>query len=253
MSHPVTYLSPAEPVSMGDIYFDMASVKHFWVRRRFEVLRRLLPQFDWPKLKLAEFGSGSGVVQSQFEDAFGMTVDGFDLNETALKNSVSRDSPCFCYNIHARHPELRQAYDAILLFDVIEHIDDDKAFLASALFHLKSGGSLIINVPALPSLFSAYDTVGGHKRRYLAENLLALMKSCDLQTTAWTYWGGPIVPLLRVRKWKVDRISNPDEVLRTGFDPGNPLLNSLLLWLSRCEPIPQHFTGTSVMLAAQLK
>lgn len=250
MSREITYLSQPEPVSMGDAWFDIASTSHFWIRRRFEVLRKLAPQFGWPHLKLAEIGSGSGLVQRQFEDQFGAEVDGFDLNESALQNAVSRKSRCFCYNIHARVEQLRGVYDAIVLFDVIEHIDDDRGFLESALFHLKLGGSLIINVPALMQFFSAFDKAAGHVRRYAAEELIALVEGCGLKTTAWTYWGRPMLPLLAIRKRRLEKITDEDEILRDGLASRGTLGNMALLALSRCEFIPQHKSGTSLMLVA---
>ena len=251
MSREVTYLSQPEPVSMGDAWFEIASTKHFWIRRRFEVLRKLAPQFDWPRLRLAEIGSGSGLVQRQFEDEFGAEIDGFDLNEVALQNSVGRRSRCLCYNIHARAEQLREAYDVIVLFDVIEHIEDDQGFLDSALFHLKPGGSIIINVPALMSLFSAYDKAAGHVRRYAAQELIALVEACGLRTTSWTYWGRPMIPLLSIRQRRLAKLSDDGDILRGGFATRGVLANAALHALSRFERIPQHQTGTSLMLVAQ--
>ena len=252
MSGDILYLSRPEAVSMGDAWFDIASLDHFWIRRRFEVLRKLTPEFAWSRLKLAEVGSGSGLVQRQFEDHFGAEVDGFDLNEHALQNAVSRKSRRICYNIHARAEQLRQAYDAILLFDVIEHIDDHAGFLDSTIFHLKPGGSLVVNVPALHSQFSAYDDAAGHVRRYVADELIALVESCGLKTTRWTYWGKPMLPLLALRKRRLAKMTNRDAILRDGFASRGGLANAALLVLSRCERIPQHGTGTSLMLIAQL-
>lgn len=250
MGREIIYLSPPESVSMGDAWFDIASTGHFWIHRRFEVLQKLVPSFDWPRMKLAEVGSGNGLVQRQFEDRFDAEIDGFDLNEMALQGAVCRTSRCLCYNIHTRLSELREAYDAILLFDVIEHIEDHRAFLDSALFHLKPGGSLIINVPAQMSLFSAYDRAAGHVRRYAAGELTALVEASGLQTTAWTYWGRPMLPLLKIRKRRLEKMTDDAEIVRDGFASRGALGNAALLALSRCERIPQHKTGTSLMLIA---
>ena len=237
---------------MGDAWFEIASAEHFWIRRRFEVLRKLAPDFDWPRLKLAEIGSGSGLVQRQFEDEFDAEVDGFDLNEIALRNSVCRKSQVICYNIHGRVEHLRQAYDAILLFDVLEHIDDHHAFLESVVYHLKIGGSLFINVPAFASYFSAYDEAAGHVRRYVADELIAVVEACGLKTVRWTYWGKPMLPLLAIRKRRLEKLTDPDAILRGGFASRGALANAALLALARCERIPQHTKGTSLMLVAQL-
>jgi SAM-dependent methyltransferase len=236
---------------MGDKWFEIASTEHFWIRRRFDVLRKLTPEFNWAQLKLAEIGSGTGLVQRQFEDYFGAEIDGFDLNQTALQNAVSRKSRCICYNIHARLEQLRAAYDAIVLFDVIEHIEDDRGFLESALFHLKDGGALIINVPASKSLFSAYDRAVGHVRRYEVQDMNALMKACRLTITAWTYWGWPLLPLLSIRKRWLDKFTDEEKILQGGFGPRGPLMNRGLYALACCERIPQHVAGISFMLVAR--
>lgn len=235
---------------MGDAWFEIASTNHFWIRRRFEVLRRLAPRLHWDRLKLAEIGSGNGLVQRQFEDHFGAEIDGFDLNETALQDTFSRKSRCLCYNIHTRIERLRGIYDAIVLFDVIEHIEDHRGFLKSALFHLKPAGYLIINVPALMSLFSGYDRAAGHVRRYEPGDLIALVEACGLTVTAWTFWGRPLLPLLAIRQRRLENMVDAEQVLRDGFATRGPLANAALLTLSRCERIPQHRIGTSLMLIA---
>jgi SAM-dependent methyltransferase len=251
MRSDIAYFSESEPVSMGDEWFEIASTEHFWIRRRFDVLRKLTPAFNWAQLKLAEIGSGTGLLQRQFEDYFGAEIDGFDLNQTALQNAVTRKSRCICYNIHARLDQLRAAYDTIVLFDVIEHIEDDRRFLESALFHLKDSGALIVNVPASKSLFSAYDRAAGHVRRYEVQDTNALMKACGLTITAWTYWGWPLLPLLAVRKRWLKKFTNEEKILQQGFGPRGPLVNTALRVLACCEPIPQHVAGTSLMLVAR--
>jgi 2-polyprenyl-3-methyl-5-hydroxy-6-metoxy-1,4-benzoquinol methylase len=46
----------------------------------------------------------------------------------------------------ALHP-LKRLMISSFFFDVIEHIGDEKSFLESALFYLRPGGKLLINVP----------------------------------------------------------------------------------------------------------
>jgi 2-polyprenyl-3-methyl-5-hydroxy-6-metoxy-1,4-benzoquinol methylase len=70
------------------------------------------------------------------------------LNEFALQRNVSRLSKVRCYDIFQANGALRQRFDTIFLFDVLEHIADEDQFLAALKFHLAPGGRVVLNVPA---------------------------------------------------------------------------------------------------------
>jgi|688.fasta_scaffold64320_4 SAM-dependent methyltransferase len=63
-------------------------------------------------------------------------------------------------------------FDAIIYIDVIEHISQDSVELQKASRLLKSGGHIIILVPAHNYLFSEFDKSIGHFRRYNKKMLL---------------------------------------------------------------------------------
>lgn len=248
----IVYLSQPEGVSMGDAWFSVASPKHFWIRRRFQVLQKLAGDFPWRTSRLGEIGCGSGLVQRQIEDHYDTKLDGFDLNEYALKESVCRTSQRYCYNIHARDAAFKAIYDGMVLFDVIEHLDDHKGFLESALFHVRPGGRVFINVPADNALMSEYDTAAGHVRRYDAKELLGLAEACGLRVERWSYWGWPLRPLLSIRRRQLRNATDHDAILRAGFTPPGAIGNAALMLLSQFERIPQHHAGSSLMLVAQM-
>ena len=68
-SRNLTYLSSPGEVSMAEQWFEIASMDHFWVRRRFEVLRRLAGSLIPSAREIAEIGCGHGLLQRQIEDA----------------------------------------------------------------------------------------------------------------------------------------------------------------------------------------
>jgi SAM-dependent methyltransferase len=239
----VAYLSAAMPVNMGDWWFDVATTDHFWIRRRFEVMTRLADSEVRKSKRVAEIGCGNGLLQRDIEDYFGIPVAGFELNEIALQKNVSRMSPLYCYDIHQRNPEFRAHFDLLLLFDVLEHIEDESGFLQSVKFHLAESGTLLINVPAHEFFFSDYDRAAGHVRRYSMSQLAKVAERNGLKARTFTYWGLPLVPLLLLRK----TISMQRTNGKIGFDARGDTLNRLLSLVARCEPIPQQFLGTSVM------
>jgi hypothetical protein len=231
------------PVNMGDWWFDVATNDHFWIRRRFEVAKLLADSVIRNCRHAAEIGCGNGLLQRDIEDYYGISVAGFELNEVALQKNVSRLGPLYCYNIHQRNPEFRARFDLLLLFDVLEHIEDESGFLESVKFHLAESGTLVINVPAHQSLYSDYDRAAGHIRRYSVEQLVKIAEQNGFKARAFTYWGFPLVPLLLLRKAMRMERSNG----KAGFDARGPVMNSLLSFLARFEPLPQKFLGTSVM------
>ena len=227
--HRITYLSPAMPVNMGNWWFDIATSDHFWIRRRFEVMRRLAESVVRNSRRAAEIGCGNGLLQKDIEDYYGIPVVGFELNEVALQKNVSRRSPLYCYNIHQRNPEFRAHFDLLLLFDVLEHIEDESGFLQSVKFHLAESGTLLINVPAQQFFYSDYDRAAGHIRRYSVSQLAKVAEQNGLKARAFTYWGLPLVPLLLVRKAMSMQRSNG----KAGFDARGHTMNTLLSFLAR--------------------
>jgi SAM-dependent methyltransferase len=239
----ITYLSAPMPVSMGDWWFDIATTDHFWIRRRFDVMKRLADGVVRSAKSSAEIGCGNGLLQKDLEDGYGIPVAGFELNQLALDRNVSRISPLYCYNIHQRNAEFRGHFDLLFLFDVLEHIEDESGFLQSVKFHLSGGGKLLINVPAHQSFYSDYDRAAGHIRRYSIGQLAKVCEQNGLKMQASTYWGLPLVPLLLARKLMSMERSDG----KAGFDTRGRTINRLLSWLAQAEPLPQKFLGTSVM------
>jgi methyltransferase family protein len=248
----IEYLSPPAQVSMTDGYFELASLNHFWVARRFEVFQKLAGQLVANSRQMAEVGCGQGLLQRQIEEAYGREVTGFDLNENGLKHNLSKVSRVCCYDIYRRDPAFKGAFDLIFLWDVIEHIRDEDQFLKAAIFHMAPKGKLVVNVPAGEWAFSGYDRAAGHYRRYSAGSLQATMKRNELEILSWSYWGLPLVPTMAARKLWL--IGNRDlaKAYSTGFGPPAKSINKVLRFISKCEVIPQKVAGTSLMAILQV-
>lgn len=244
----INYISKPTPVNVGEVYFDIAHKNHFWIHQRFSVCRQLVDLACFRRLNIAEVGCGSGVLLNQFSDFLDTDIHGFDLSEHALKMATTSDSrnQYNYYNIHDRDVSLKEKFDLIILFDVIEHIELPTEFLQSVGFHLRESGSILLNVPAVPLLYSKYDRVNGHVRRYDHAELDKQIKGANLLITRWSYWGIWYMPLLALRKLFSYFIIE-DRMLNVGFSPPSRLINSFLKIIGKLEFVPQHLGGTSIM------
>jgi SAM-dependent methyltransferase len=72
-------------------------------------------------------------------------------------------------------------FDAIVCFNVLEHIADDAGALRRFRELLGPGGALLLLVPAHPSLYGALDRSFGHERRYGKRELHDKLAAASLE------------------------------------------------------------------------
>jgi SAM-dependent methyltransferase len=73
-------------------------------------------------------------------------------------------------------------FDAIVCFNVLEHIAEDEATLGRFRELLAPDGTLLLLVPAHPVLVGSLDRAFGHQRRYTKAGLQAKLGSAGLET-----------------------------------------------------------------------
>lgn len=78
-------------------------------------------------------------------------------------------------------------FDCVFAVDVLEHIEDDRAFLEKSLECVAPGGRVIILVPAFQFLYSRLDENIGHYRRYDRGMIRRLLAGLDAQIEALFY------------------------------------------------------------------
>jgi SAM-dependent methyltransferase len=224
-------LSIHDQAEFIEVWYDVAPDEHFWVQHRFKIFMEEIaniPLDTKKRLNGLDIGCGHGAVQRQLAANTAWAIDGCDLSRDALARNGGHSGKALYYDIHDRRAQMKESYDFILLFDVIEHIADPRRFIESAVHHLRPGGFAFINVPALHMLFSKYDSAVGHLRRYDKPRLECELAAGGLDILQMRYWGVSLVPIALLRKLIVHWMSRPDEIVRKGMEPPNRWVSAIL-------------------------
>lgn len=246
-------LSEVATVSMHDDWFDIADEKHFWMQWRLKSILKQSKFLVEEGSKLLEIGCGNGIVVNQLEQELNYIIDGCDLNLYALEKSKPSKGIKMLYNIFDLKQELLNKYDGGILLDVLEHIDDDVEFLKTSSRYVKRNGIIIINTPALQSLYSNYDKEVGHVRRYNKESMYKLITNAGLEPLAISYWGITLLPIAILRKFLI--ANQKSEIIKSGFKPAGKIQDSILRGLMKIEnAFPFNAPiGTSLVAICKVK
>lgn len=229
---------------------------HPWFESRAELVSALLRRrlANVPSPRILDLGCGTGLVASRIAASMpGALVVGADLSVDAASRTRS---PAQVVRADLESPPFGGCFDAVLLLDVIEHFSDDLGVLEAAGALLAARGELLITVPAMRSLWSGYDVISGHERRYGLRDLRGSVRKAGLRTVFASYFMSFLPLPLSVRRrlasaaWK----SAPAEALKAELRAGRGM-SGLFMALTRVEralllagiPLPP---GSSAMALA---
>ena len=157
----------------GDI-----SRRHPWETARAEFFLRLCAGDGLLSRSVLDVGAGDAWFAALFCQRYPRDkVVCWDAGYTAERVATMPEAPRRTYVASA--PE--GPFDLVLLLDVIEHVQDDAAFLRAVLARLRSGGTVVISVPAWPWLYGAHDVHLGHCRRYCPAAARRLLSAAGLE------------------------------------------------------------------------
>jgi len=83
----------------------------------------------------------------------------------------------------------------VTLMDVLEHQQDDHAFMTDLAARMEPGATLLLTVPAMPWLWSSWDSMLGHYRRYTKASLHQAVATLPLQIEEESYIFPELIPL----------------------------------------------------------
>ena len=133
--------------------------------------------------RVLDFGAGIGT----FTAALAAEADEVVALEPdpALRAHLAEAAPAATLVDAADH--LTGAFDAIVCFNVIEHVDDDQGALKRMRDLLTPDGKALLLVPAHPFLFGSLDEAFGHHRRYTTGSLRRRLDAVGLRPLELRY------------------------------------------------------------------
>jgi 2-polyprenyl-3-methyl-5-hydroxy-6-metoxy-1,4-benzoquinol methylase len=250
----IEHLSSSPEAGFPGDWYDLNSADHFWFQWRMQAALQQWRACGLPldrPLRVLDVGGGRGVVRDQVEAATAWTVDLVELNLAALASAGPGRGRHLYYDVRDQAAELLGRYDVAILFDVIEHLEEPLPLLQAVGRHLRPDGHLLVNVPALQALFSAFDVASGHFRRYHRASLRAELAGEGWQLVDQRFWGLTLVPLLALRKALLR--SPTAETIRRGFGPPSRLAHASLRALMKAETalLAQPPVGASLLMVAR--
>lgn len=230
----------------------------FWFEHRSRCIQAVMARYA-PAGPVFDIGGGNGYVSVGLNRAGIETVlvePGADGARNARRRGVQT---VVCATLQDAG-FLAGSLPAAGLFDVLEHIDDQDAFLRDLADRLSPGGRVYLTVPAYRWLWSADDDYAGHYRRYTLAGIQRVLRAAGLRMEFGSYIFGilpapiflmRVIPTrLGIRKQNAWDSYQKEHSRRSGW--AGSVLNSVLrveyAWLRRGRALP---IGGSCLVVAR--
>jgi len=233
----------ASPISYpewgNDACFQVEDVS-FWFRHRSTCILEVMRQFP-PSGPVFDVGGGNGFVARGMQDA-GFEVVLLEPGRTGVRNAQRRGiQNVVCAGLE--DVGFGQASLAAAgLFDVVEHIEQDRKFLELVKGYLCPRGRVYLTVPAYQALWSYEDVSAGHFRRYSRRALLNLLQDSGFAVEFLTGFFQFLVPAILLGRALPYRLGlgktgthDARRKMQAEHEVHSVLVSRLLAWLQHRE------------------
>jgi SAM-dependent methyltransferase len=185
-------------------------------------------------LRILDAGCGTGAVMAYLAP-YGQ-VFGFDFAAPALKFSRQRGHQRLTQASVIALPYADNSFDLIVSFDVICMIGiDDRVALREFARVLRSGGYVLLRLPAYNWLLSRHDAAVRIGHRYHRRELLAKLARCRLTPVRTSYANMLLFPLIAAKRFGERLMARQPVGSDLTFDPGR--LNGVLYAILSAEAL----------------
>lgn len=156
---------------------------------RYDVIRRMMPP---GVTEILEVGCGQGALGARLAQRYSYV--GVEPDESSC--DVARQRVAAMGRGEVRQASVadlgEERFDLVCAFEVLEHIEDDAGALAEWAARLRSGGWLLLSVPAFQRRFGPADELVGHFRRYDPPALGELLRRSGFTDVHLRLYGMPL-------------------------------------------------------------
>ncbi len=207
--------------------------QHWWFLGRRRIVEQLLQELLAPGkgTRVVDVGCGTGGNTATLDRSY--TCIGIDPIPEAIAFAREHFSGVrfLCGTAPRNIPDEIARADAVLLLDVLEHVEDDVLLVSELLAEMKRGAYLLLIAPADPALWGSHDRGFEHYRRYTLERLRRIWRGLPVSELLVSHCNArlyPFVKLARTFSRMLGRSLGPKE---TDLSlPPRPL-NALLYWI----------------------
>lgn len=215
--------------------------RHWWFAERRSILARHLRRLGPAGRALDAGAAGGGNTRVLLEH--GWRALAVDVSESAVAHAHARGLEALRADL-CDLPLEDAGFDLVVAFDVLEHIDDDRAAAAELARVMRPGGTALVAVPCDMRLWSAHDVALGHVRRYTRQTLGALLEGAGLEIQRMWSWNVLLRPVVRLRRSNAGGCD---------LEELHPVVNRALGWIVGAErylPLGA-LPGVSLMVEAR--
>lgn len=171
--------------------------RSWWFKGRTRLIVWAVGRYFPDARGFLDVGCGTGVVLQALSGAFPlMELSGCDASRAALEVAARRVPDARLERRDAGDLEWAGPVDVVGSFDVLEHVDDDLCVLSAMTRAARGGGGVLVTVPQHGWLWSSFDALSGHVRRYDARRVRMLFAEAGIEVIRMTSFVSIALPVM---------------------------------------------------------
>jgi SAM-dependent methyltransferase len=171
---------------------------------RWDVVQRLLEPTPASVLEIGCGQGGAGARLAQVSDYLGVEPDSTSVAIARRRLAAVGRGRVEQGMVDDVVPADVQ-FDLVCAFEVLEHLEDDRAALAGWVRRVRPGGRLMLSTPAFASRFGPSDEMAGHYRRYDPDHMRDVLHGAGLVDVEVVVYGVPLGYALEAARNQIGR------------------------------------------------